>query len=341
MPAPVMGGSLKGVIPPSITDMDPVTIYDQGGIVLIQQVCEYLIALDDKNGLKASLATEWSGSADATTWTFKLRQGVMFNDGSPMEAADVVASMERVVDPKSGSGALAALAGHPLARRHHGGRHLHRRVQARQAVRRLPVPGLPVLVQHGHPAAHLQRQLREEARRHRPLRAAVVQRQAAGRDGQEPHVLGQGRRRQPAAVPRSGHLGHGAGRIGRQPAAAVRRRRLPAADRVPGLAGAVRRSEPARGHLSWQRHPRGRLQPPEGALEERSQGAPPGRRLLPRPPMPSTRPCTTVAATSATTPSGSRRSSPAAPRRPSARRTTTRPSSCSPPPASPTGPASS
>ena len=82
-PTPVMGGSLTGVIPPSITDMDPVTIYDQGGIVLIQQVCEYLIALDNKNGLKPSLAESWSGNADASVWTFKLRQGVTFNDGSP------------------------------------------------------------------------------------------------------------------------------------------------------------------------------------------------------------------------------------------------------------------
>jgi peptide/nickel transport system substrate-binding protein len=110
-PKPVMGGTLTGVIPPSITDMDPVTIYDQGGIVLIQQVCEYLIALDNSNGLKASLAESWEGNADASVWTFKLRQGVKFNDGSPMEAADVVASLERVVDPKSGSGALAALQG--------------------------------------------------------------------------------------------------------------------------------------------------------------------------------------------------------------------------------------
>jgi peptide/nickel transport system substrate-binding protein len=110
-PEPVMGGSLVGIIPPSITDMDPVTIYDQGGIVLIQQVCEYLIALDNSNGLKASLAESWEGNEDASVWTFKLRQGVKFNDGSPMEAADVVASLERVVDPKSGSGALAALQG--------------------------------------------------------------------------------------------------------------------------------------------------------------------------------------------------------------------------------------
>lgn len=111
IPAPVMGGSLTGIIPPSITEMDPVTMYDQGGIVLVQQVCEYLIALDNDNGLKPSLAESWSGNADASVWTFKLRQGVKFNDGSPLEAEDVVASIERVIDPKSGSGALAALAG--------------------------------------------------------------------------------------------------------------------------------------------------------------------------------------------------------------------------------------
>ncbi len=111
MPAPVMGGTLTGIIPPSITDVDPVTIYDQGGIVLVQQVCEYLIALDNNNGLKPSLAEKWEPNDDASVWTFTLRQGVTFNDGSPMEAADVVASLERVVDPKSGSGALAALQG--------------------------------------------------------------------------------------------------------------------------------------------------------------------------------------------------------------------------------------
>ena len=110
-PAPVMGGMLTGIIPPSITDLDPVTIYDQGGIVLIMQVCEYLIALDDKNALKPSLAESWTGNEDGSVWTFKLRQGVTFNDGSPFEAEDVVASMDRVVDPKGGSGALAALAG--------------------------------------------------------------------------------------------------------------------------------------------------------------------------------------------------------------------------------------
>ena len=107
---PVKGGTLKVVIPPPIKSIDPVTIYDQGGIVLAYQFTEYLIDLDNKNALKPKLALSWS-SPDGKVWTFKLRQGVKFNDGSPFEAADVVASIERVIDPKSGSGALAALAG--------------------------------------------------------------------------------------------------------------------------------------------------------------------------------------------------------------------------------------
>src|SRR5664280_486358 len=111
LPAVVTGGTLKAVIPPPLKTLDPVTIYDQGGIVLVYQIAEYLIDLDNKNALKPKLAESWSPNPKGDVWTFKLRQGVKFNDGSPFEAADVVASIERVVAPKSGSAALAALAG--------------------------------------------------------------------------------------------------------------------------------------------------------------------------------------------------------------------------------------
>ncbi len=111
MPAPVMGGTLTGVIPPSLTDIDPATIKDQGGIVLIMNLCEYLIDLDNQNALVPRLAESWSGNADASVWTFKLQQGVKFNDGSPFEAADVVATFERLIDPKTGSSALSVLGG--------------------------------------------------------------------------------------------------------------------------------------------------------------------------------------------------------------------------------------
>jgi len=111
LPAVVTGGTMKAVIPPPLKTLDPITIYDQGGIVLVYQIAEYLIDLTNQNALKPKLALSWKANQKGDVWTFNLRQGVKFNDGSPFEAADVVASIERVINPKSGSGALAALAG--------------------------------------------------------------------------------------------------------------------------------------------------------------------------------------------------------------------------------------
>ncbi len=108
---PVMGGKLKVIISPSITDIDPVTIYDQGGITLISQFCEYLINLRDDMTLEGRLAESWTPNDTGDVWTFTLRQGIKFNDGSPFEAPDVVSTMDRLVDPKSGSAAQAALLG--------------------------------------------------------------------------------------------------------------------------------------------------------------------------------------------------------------------------------------
>ena len=49
------------------------------------------------------LAESWSVSDDGLTWTFKLRQGVTFHDGSAFDAGDVVHTFRRVLDPAVGS----------------------------------------------------------------------------------------------------------------------------------------------------------------------------------------------------------------------------------------------
>jgi peptide/nickel transport system substrate-binding protein/oligopeptide transport system substrate-binding protein len=47
-----------------------------------------------------ALATSWDVSADGATYTFHLRRGVTFTDGTPFVARQVLASWQRVLDPK-------------------------------------------------------------------------------------------------------------------------------------------------------------------------------------------------------------------------------------------------
>lgn len=56
------------------------------------------------------LATAWSSNADATEWTFILREGVTFHDGSPFGADDVVWSMNRHLGEDSTSVIKSVLA---------------------------------------------------------------------------------------------------------------------------------------------------------------------------------------------------------------------------------------
>ncbi|MBM3146439.1 MAG: ABC transporter substrate-binding protein, partial [Actinobacteria bacterium] len=49
------------------------------------------------------LATEWSTSADGTTWTFKLREGVTWQDGEPFTSADVVFTYMYIIDNELGN----------------------------------------------------------------------------------------------------------------------------------------------------------------------------------------------------------------------------------------------
>jgi len=104
MPAPVMGGTLTLIGPAPVSEPNPITILDQGGIVMVYQFLEYLIDLSNTNELVPKLAESWSSNPTLDVWTFKLRQGVTFNNGQPFEAADVVASVERCLDPNTGSG---------------------------------------------------------------------------------------------------------------------------------------------------------------------------------------------------------------------------------------------
>jgi len=63
---------------------------------------EYLVEINGKTGkLQPLLATEWS-TQDGKQWTFKLREGVTFHDGSAFDSDDVRFTIERTQDPAIG-----------------------------------------------------------------------------------------------------------------------------------------------------------------------------------------------------------------------------------------------
>ncbi|MGW3129479.1 ABC transporter substrate-binding protein [Streptomyces sp. NPDC001123] len=102
------GGTLRVGAPPPPTALDPVTAYDGTAIALYQLVAEYLVWLDKDFKLVPRLATKWASDATGRTWTFTLREGVAFSDGTKLDAATVKASFDRLLDPKSKSAALSA-----------------------------------------------------------------------------------------------------------------------------------------------------------------------------------------------------------------------------------------
>ena len=91
--------------------IDPLTVADTGSVCLLSQTGEYLAASDPMLHLQPVLAESWEPNADGSVWTFKIRRGVKFHDGRTLSAADVVATMDRLADPKNGSIALSAFAG--------------------------------------------------------------------------------------------------------------------------------------------------------------------------------------------------------------------------------------
>lgn len=86
-----------------LTTLDPALAYDQNSLSAISMIYTGLVQLDDKLEVQPGLASSWSQSSDGLTWTFILRNGLKFNDGTPLTANDVAYSFNRALLPATKS----------------------------------------------------------------------------------------------------------------------------------------------------------------------------------------------------------------------------------------------
>lgn len=102
--SPAPGGTLvyaSGDAEPSCLDPHVGGNYPQA--LVATQYLEQLVSKDAHGEIVPWLATSWKESDDGLEWTFTLRHGVTFTDGTPFDAAAVTANIRHLQDPETGS----------------------------------------------------------------------------------------------------------------------------------------------------------------------------------------------------------------------------------------------
>jgi peptide/nickel transport system substrate-binding protein len=105
------GGTIKPGLQAPASDLDPIVVNNQGALAVLGQSGEYLIYSDRELKPIPRLAESWEPNEDGSQWTFKIRQGVKFQNGKALTAEDVAATFNLHSNPDTGGNALSAFQG--------------------------------------------------------------------------------------------------------------------------------------------------------------------------------------------------------------------------------------
>jgi oligopeptide transport system substrate-binding protein len=108
-PMRAAGPPLRYLAGPAGT-LDPAYIAAASDVQLLLQLYAGLTRLDETGAAYPSLASGWEISDDGLVYTFTLREGLSFSDGSPLVAEDVRRSWLRLFDPATGATAPDVLS---------------------------------------------------------------------------------------------------------------------------------------------------------------------------------------------------------------------------------------
>ena len=93
-------GNLIAAIGGEPDQLDPQKTSAYFSFEVLENVFDTLVEPDANLTMRPALAESWTVSSDQLQWTFRLRRGVTFHDGSPFTADDVVYSYRRIIDEK-------------------------------------------------------------------------------------------------------------------------------------------------------------------------------------------------------------------------------------------------
>ena len=91
-------GNLIAAIAGEPDQLDPHRTSAYFSFEVLENVFDTLVEPDENLQMRPALAESWEVSDDQLIWTFHLRDGVRWHDGSPLTAQDVVYSYRRIID---------------------------------------------------------------------------------------------------------------------------------------------------------------------------------------------------------------------------------------------------
>lgn len=107
--AAAQGGELTYALATSPDTLDPQRSGLAVAVRVIRTLYDNLVVKLPDNTIKPWLATEWTESEDGLSYTFKLRQDVKFQDGTPFNAEAVKYNYDRILDPATKAANASAL----------------------------------------------------------------------------------------------------------------------------------------------------------------------------------------------------------------------------------------
>lgn len=104
------GGSVTLALGTDADTLDPHKTLNFSAICAYNNIFDSLVGITADRGYEGILAKSWEISEDGLEYTFHLRDGILFHDGSPFNADAVKFSFDRVMDPATKSPSASTLA---------------------------------------------------------------------------------------------------------------------------------------------------------------------------------------------------------------------------------------